>query len=129
MAKKKFEVDLYSYGEYSIWDNKSKNIPKLLAITDIIKAAAGTEFGYVLRIKKAKGKIIRYRIDHPPFKDKNGQVEPPFSGEVRITSNDYHFFLGDSVWEPIETKLGNWTLTSYIDEALLMQKTLRLVSR
>jgi hypothetical protein len=99
MAKKKFDVELYSYGEYAEWDRKSKAIPKLLHISNTIQATTGTEFGYVLRIKKAKGKRIDFRIDHPPFKDETGKVMPPFTGEVFINSNDYWFFLGDCVWE------------------------------
>ena len=88
MAKKKFEVEIYSYGKYAEWDRKSKSIPKLLDIADVIKAETGTEFGYVLKIRKAKGKRIDFCIDHPPFKDEQGKIMPPFTGQVFINSND-----------------------------------------
>jgi hypothetical protein len=71
----------------------------------VIKSDIGTEFGYVLHINKAKGKRIDFRIDHPPFKGEDGKVRPPFTGQVFINSNQYEFFLGDCVWEPLEDKL------------------------
>lgn len=126
MAKKKIEVDLYSYGEYSQWDRASRSIPKLLDITEIIEAEEGTEFGYVLRIKKAKGKRIDFRIDHPPFRDGEGKVEPSFTGQVFINSNDYKFFLGDCIWTPIEDKMGRWTMTTKIDGEIVAKKSILL---
>ncbi|MFA9390578.1 MAG: DUF3859 domain-containing protein [Prolixibacteraceae bacterium] len=129
MAKKIVDVELYSYGEYSKWDRSSKAIPKLRAITDTIEAEEGTEFGYVLRIKKAKGKRIDFRIDHPPFKDDSGKVMPPFTGQVIINSNDYQFFLGDCIWAPVEDKTGNWTMTTKIDHEIVAAKILRLIPK
>lgn len=126
MAKKKFDVEMYSYGEYTAWDRNSKSIPKLLDITHEIEAEEGTEFGYVLRIKKAKGKRIDYRIDHPAFKDESGKVMPPFTGQVIINSNSYEFFLGDCIWAPIDDKMGNWTMTTKIDGEIVAQKTIRM---
>jgi hypothetical protein len=127
MPKRKIEVELYSYGEYDRWDRESREIPKLLDITDVIKAEIGTEFGYVLHIRKAKGKRIDFRIDHPPFKDEDGKVRPPFTGQVFINSNQYEFFLGDCVWEPLEDKLGIWTMTTQIDGEIVAQKSIRLI--
>ena len=88
MAKKKIEVNLYSYGEYAKWDRESKSIPKLLDITQTIEAVEGTEFGYVLKIKGAKGHRIDFQIDHPPFKDSEGNIEPSFTGQIIINSNE-----------------------------------------
>lgn len=129
MAKKKFDVELYSYGEYAAWDRQSKAIPKLLDINNTIKAQTGTEFGYVLRIKKAKGKRIDFRIDHPPFTDETGKIMPPFTGEVIINSNDYWFFLGDCVWEPPHDKMGKWTMTTKIDGEVVAQKSLLIEAK
>ena len=126
MANKKFEVEMYSYGEYAEWDRTSKSIPRLLAITSNIEAIEGTEFGYVLRIKKAKGKRIDYQIDHPAFKDESGKVTPSFTGQVIINSNNYEFFLGDCIWAPIDDKMGKWTMTAKIDGEIVAQKSLRL---
>lgn len=127
MPKRKFEVELYSYGEYERWDKESRDIPRLLDITDVIEADIGTEFGYVLHIKKAKGKRIDFCIDHPPFKDETSKVRPPFTGEVFINSNQYEFFLGDYVWEPLEDKLGIWTMTTKIEGEVVAKKSIRLI--
>ncbi|HKK82031.1 MAG TPA: DUF3859 domain-containing protein [Prolixibacteraceae bacterium] len=129
MPKRKIEIELYSYGEYQPWDRESRDIPKLLDITDVVEADIGTEFGYVLHIKKAKGKRIDFRIDHPPFKDEEGKVRPPFTGQVFINSNQYEFFLGDCVWEPLDDKLGVWTMTTKIEGEIVAKKSLRLIKK
>jgi len=129
MVKKKIDIELYSYGEYSRWDRESREIPKLINIADTISAEIGTEFGYVLKIKRGKGEMLTFQIDHPPFTDEEGNIRPPFTGEQYIQSNDYEFFLGDCIWEPIEDKLGKWTMTTYLNGKLVAQKTLNLVHK
>jgi hypothetical protein len=129
MAKRKIDIELYSYGEYSRWDRASREIPKLINITETIPAEIGTEFGYVLKIKRGKGEKLTFRIDHPPFKDEQGQVRPPFDGEQYIQSNDFEFFLGDCIWEPLEDKLGKWTMTTYLNGKIVAEKTLKLVAK
>lgn len=129
MAKKKVEVELYSYGEYAEWDRGSKEIPKLVNITEEIEAEVGTEFGYVLRIKKAKGKRIDFRIDHPPFRGDDGKVMAPFTGQVFVNSNYYEFFLGDCIWAPATDKMGTWTMTTKIDGEIVATKSLRLKAK
>ncbi|MDA3929967.1 MAG: DUF3859 domain-containing protein [Prolixibacteraceae bacterium] len=129
MAKKKIEVELYSYGEYSQWDRESSSIPKLINITNEIESELGTEFGYVLRIKKAKGKRNDFRIDHPAFKGEDGKVMDSFTGQVIINSNNYEFFLGDCIWAPLDDKLGVWTMTSKIDGEIIAVKSLLLKSK
>jgi len=126
MAKKKISWELYSYGEYSKWERTSKKLPKLLKITTEVPITPDTEFGYLIKIKGAKGKVIEYRIDHPPFKNKTGEIEPAFEGEYFINSNDYEFFLGDTVWEPYNDKQGEWTLSTWMDGQLMAEKTLTL---
>ena len=129
MAKRKVETEIYSYGEYAEWDRESKSIPRLVAITEKVEATIGTEFGYVLRIRYGKGKKLVFRIDHPSFQDGEGKVTPPFTGEQYIRSNDYEFFLGDCIWEPLEDKLGKWTMTTWLDGKIAAQKTLLLVKK
>lgn len=129
MAKKKIDVEMYSYGEYAEWDRENKAIPKLVDITNEIEAGVGTEFGYVLRIKKAKGKRIDFRIEHPAFKGDDGKVMPPFTGQIMINSNNYEFFLGDCVWEPADDKMGVWTMITKIDGEIVAQKSLLLKSK
>jgi len=129
LSKKKFDITLYTYGEYSTWDRESKALPKILNITDTIEADIGTEFGYVLKIKKAKGCKIDFRIIHPPFNDENGEPMDDFTGEVYINSNDYEFFLGDCIWEPLDDKLGSWRLITELEGKVIADKTLYLVRK
>ncbi len=62
MAKRSVVVDMTSYGIYSTWDSKSKDLPKIQEFTTIVDAEIDVEFGYILNIKKAKGEKIRYCI-------------------------------------------------------------------
>lgn len=126
MAKKSVVTELYSYGIYSHWDQTSAKIPKLLEITTRIPCRESIEFGYVVLIKGAKGQTINYRIDHPPFLNSNGDVTPPFEGTHYISSNDYQFFLGDTVWKPIEDKAGEWTITTWLNDKVIATKVLYL---
>jgi hypothetical protein len=124
MAKKRIETELFSYGIYTHWDRTSKQLPKLLKITNEIPLTLDIEFGYIIKIKGAKGKRIQFTIDHPPFLAEDGKVAPPFTGEYFIRSNDYDFFLGDTIWEPIHDKKGEWKLTTWLDGKILIQKLL-----
>jgi hypothetical protein len=126
VAKKKISWELYSYGEYSRWERTSKKLPKLLKITDSILIQPDIEFGYVIKIKGAKGKVVEYCIDHPPFKNKEGKTEPSFKGQYFVNSNDYEFFLGDTVWEPYDDKAGEWILTTKMDGKVIAQKSITL---
>lgn len=110
MPKKRPKVELYSYGIYSQWNRSSRELPKLKRITTHIPVTPDVEFGYVLKIKGGKGEILEYEIIHPPFMDKHGHPAPPFTGQVLITSNDWEFFLGDTVWEPYTDKAGEWIM-------------------
>lgn len=126
MAKRRPDFKLYSFGEYSKWDKNSKEIPKILNITNEIEAEAGTEFGYVLEIKHAKGETITFKIEHPPFKDEQGNLMPPFTGEQFIGVNNYTFYLGDCIWEPVADKLGTWELSTFHKGKLVAHKIFRL---
>ncbi len=124
MSKKKINSELYSYGIYSCWERGSKSLPKLQKITTEIPLKLDVEFGYVVKIKGAKGKRIQFEIDHPPFTDEHDNIAPPFTGEYFVSSNDYEFFLGDTIWEPIHDKKGEWKLTTWLDEKILFKKSL-----
>ncbi len=126
MAKRKPEVELYSYGVYSKWERESRDIPKLLEITDTIPCELDIEFGYVLRIKKAKGAKLNLEIHHPPIKDEKGNLMPVFRGELVVNSNNYEYFQGDTVWEPIEEKAGKWTLVTFLDNKEVARKSFYL---
>ncbi|RIH63315.1 DUF3859 domain-containing protein [Mariniphaga sediminis] len=127
--KRKYEFKMISYGEYSKWDRESKDIPRIQDFTTKIEAEIGTEFGYVLHIKKAKAETITFKIEHPPFKNEKGEVAPPFEGEQFISTNDYRFYLGDCVWGPLEDKLGKWELTTYHKGKVVASKIFELVKK
>lgn len=116
MAKKKIDLKIKSYGIYTQWDRSSKELPKLKKVTAEIPAELDVEFGYILHIKGAKGTLIEFEIKHPDFIDvKTGSVAPTFVGEHYVNSNDWLFFLGDTIWEPIEDKKGIWEIRTFID--------------
>lgn len=129
MKKKKPVFKLYSYGEYTKWNRESKAIPKVLRFATEIEAEIGTEFGYVLHIKQGKGETVTFKIDHPPFTDDNRKLRPPFTGEQFIRTNDFEFYLGDCIWEPLEDKLGNWELTTYYNGIVVANKVFKLVAK
>ncbi|MFC2124593.1 DUF3859 domain-containing protein [Bacteroidota bacterium] len=120
------QVEIISYGHYTRWDRESKDLPDLLELTDTITAELDVEFGMIVEIWQAKGRFIQFRIDHPPFSDNEGSVEPSFEGEYQIKANPYRFFLGDTIWEPVEDKIGDWTMSIFMDGELLASKTIRL---
>lgn len=127
MARKNPEVTLHSHGLYDGWDRESKELPNLVKITTEIETALGIEFGYVLRIRNARNSKIVFCIEHPPFKDSSGQPAAPFTGELYVKTNDFRFFLGDTVWEPVEDKRGEWRLITWLDGEKVADKTLCLV--
>ena len=127
MARKSPEVEIHSYGLYDGWNRESKELPNLVAITNEITAELDVEFGYILRIRNARNCKITYRIDHPSFKDSSGNAAPPFDGELYVKTNDYRFFLGDTIWNPVEDKRGEWRLITWLDNKRVADKTLLLV--
>ena len=123
MGKKKPVIKIESYGRYSQWDRGSKDIPHILEFTEEIKAEEGNEFGMVLYIKGGKGIRLDYCIKHPPFTDKDGNVEPDFVGEYYVNSNDHKFYIGDCIWLPITDKTGKWVITVELEGSLVAQKS------
>ncbi len=126
MPSKKADIELYSYGIYEPWNRSSKEIPKLKTITTRIPVVPEVEFGYVLKIKKAKGSLISFMIHHPPFLNENGEPSPSFTGEEYINSNDWSFYLGDTVWPPYEDKAGEWELITCLDGKEIARKSFTL---
>lgn len=127
MARKKPEVEIHSYGLYDCWDRDSKELPNLIKITAEIEAILDVEFGYILHIRNGRNGKITFRIDHPPFKDTSGGIAPSFTGELYVKTNDFRFFLGDTVWAPVEDKRGAWRLMTWLDGELVADKTLQLI--
>ncbi|NCD35089.1 MAG: DUF3859 domain-containing protein [Spartobacteria bacterium] len=123
MAKPKTTCRMLHYGIYDHWDKTSKDLPHIKKISTIIPARLDIEFGYVLNIKKARGKKLHYCIEHPPFTDENNAIRPPFTGDLYVRDNDWDFFLGDTIWDPVSDKIGTWRLTTTIDGILVADQS------
>lgn len=126
-SKKKFEVIIESYGLYTKWRSSSRELPKIIEFTNIIRAYAGNEFGMILRIKKGKGVKLDYYVRRPVLKDGSDIVENDFTGKHIIRSNNYKFFVGDCIDHPVEDKIGKWIISIYSEGILLAEKTFSVV--
>jgi hypothetical protein len=122
MAKSKPIIKILSFGIYNQWNSKEKILPKIQQFTTKIEASLDIEFGFIINIKKAKGEKVQYCIYHPDIPDNNGNPLAPFDGEVFITSNDWDFYLGDTIWLPIENKLGIWRMTIELKGKIIAEK-------
>ncbi len=127
MAKKKVEVKIDSYGIYTRWDRSSKSLPKIVKHTKEIPCELDIEFGYTLLVRGAKGRTISFVMKHPPFCDDYGNVRGDFVGEMIVNSNEWYFFLGDTIWLPLEDKCGVWELISYLDDKEIARMKFNIV--
>lgn len=50
----------------------------------------------------------------------------PFDGEEYVGSNDWDFYLGDTIWAPIENKLGIWRMTIELGGKVIAEKRFEL---
>lgn len=116
-----------TWGIYTQWDSDSKSLPGIVEVTTNIPAEVDIEFGFIVSIKGAKNQQLHYCIDHPGILDMEGNRRDPFTGTVYIKSNDWNFFLGDTIWLPIEDKLGEWRLSLELDGTVIAEKTFDVV--
>ena len=122
MAKQKPEISMSSYGIYTQWQADSKHLPKVVKFTHDIPAELDIEFGFIVNIKRAKNQKLYYSIEHPSIPDTAGNIMPPFDGTVYIKNNNWDFFLGDTIWAPIENKVGNWRLYLTLNNQIIAEK-------
>ncbi len=127
MAKRKPEFKIQSYGVYTHWAADSKELPHIQEFTTDVLAFVGVEFGFIVHAKGAKNQKLHYCIEHPGIKDDQGRRRPPFEGDVYVQSNDWNFYLGDTIWEPIQDKLGPWHMSLTLEGQPIAQKTFTLV--
>lgn len=123
MSKLKSKFSIVSYGIYDTWDEKSKLLPIIKDFTTQIPAQIDIEFGFILHVLKGKGLRLDYSIFHPNIVDKNGEVMPPFTGEVYVRNNDWEFYLGDTIWAPIDDKTGDWRMVIELKGNVIAEKT------
>ncbi len=126
MSKRQPEIRIKSFGIYSKWDGDSKELPRICEFTTQIPAELDIEFGFVVNIKGAKNQPLDFCIYHPAIPDADGNIRPPFDGIVFIKTNDWNFYLGDTIWSPIEDKLGDWRMTLELDRKIIADKTFKL---
>lgn len=121
------QVRIKTWGIYSQWDKESKELPKILELTTRVEAVIDIEFGMVVNVIGAKNMPLDFCIDHPGIRDDKGKVRRPFDGTVFVKTNDWDFYLGDTIWNPIKDKLGAWRMTLEMDGELIAEKTFEVV--
>ena len=126
MAKQKPEVTMTSYGIYTKWHAESKKLPRIVKFSHEIPAELDIEFGFIVNIKRAKNLKLYYSIEHPGIPDDSGEVMSPFDGHVFVKNNNWDFFLGDTIWAPVENKIGNWRLYLKLENKIIADKTFKL---
>lgn len=126
MSKLKFDVSVIYSGIFTQWDVESNTLPRLLKSTIHIPAEIDIEFGFIAQIKKAKNQKLRYCIYHPDVPDENDIIRPPFDGELYVESNDWKFFIGDTIWAPLHNKVGNWRMTLELKGRVIAEKTFKI---
>lgn len=126
MTKRKPEIRIKSYGVYSKWDSENKQLPKIVEFTTSVSAEIDVEFGFVVNIKGAKNQKLEYCINHPGILDADGNRRAPFDGSVFIKTNDWDFYLGDTIWEPVEDKLGLWHMTLELGGNIVAEREFKI---
>ena len=112
-----------TYGIYTKWDSESKDLPQIRKVTTQVPAEINIEFGFVVHVKGAKNQELDYCIDHPGILDAAGRKRDPFDGSVYVKSNEWDFYLGDTIWDPIDDKLGRWHMWIKLKGAIVAEKT------
>ena len=128
-SKKHPKIKVESFGRYTRWNLKSKDLPKILEFTNTIRADEGNEFGMILHITGGKGSKLDYRIQHPPFSNARGDIEPDFTGTCLVSSNDYKFFIGDCIWPPVEDKVGRWIVQVIFEGNVVAEQKFEIVEQ
>jgi hypothetical protein len=123
MARRKPEIRMRTYGIYTKWESESKDLPKIRDVTTRVPAEIDIEFGFIVHVKGAKNQELFYCIDHPGILDSNGCRRDPFEGSVYVKTNDWDFYLGDTIWEPLGDKLGRWHIWIELEGAVIAEKT------
>lgn len=132
MARKRPVVQEVSYGLYERFEAEGKGLPKLRTFGTRVPAEISQEFGYIVKIKQARGLRIDFEIDHPDIPERgtepaDGRIMAPFIGEVFVRNSDFDFFLGDALWEPLDHMLGEWTLTTRLDGKVVNRRTFEVI--
>ena len=128
MKNKIYKTKITRKGLFSKWSNRCKELPRFLKYTDTIPCRVEAEFGYILEITKGKGKRVNYIVKHPNFRDEFGNIEENFSGEILVKKDSFKIYLGDTIWEPINDKIGVWRFIAKIDNEVVADESFNIVS-
>ncbi len=123
MANRKPKIRMRTYGIYDGWNASSRKLPKIREVTTRIPARVDIEFGFIINITGAKNQELDFCINHPGIRDAEGNVRAPFDGSVYVKTNDWDFYLGDTIWLPIADKLGPWEMTVDLGGQTIASKT------
>ena len=123
MVRRKIEVRMRTYGIYTKWDADSKDLPQICKVTTRVPAEINIEFGFVVHVKGAKNEELDYCIEHPGILDTAGRKRDPFDGSVYVKTNEWDFYLGDTIWDPIDDKLGRWHMWIKLKGTIVAEKT------
>ena len=52
---------------------------------------------------------------------------PPFEGEQYVKTNDWQFYLGDTIWAPVDNKVGIWRMTIELNGHIIADKSFNLL--
>lgn len=80
----------------------------------------------LLILKKPKEKSYINCIYHPDIPDNDGKVMLPFDGIEYVKDNNWDFYLGDTLWAPIENKVGDWRMTLELKGKIIADKTFKV---
>lgn len=50
----------------------------------------------------------------------------PFDGIEYVKDNNWDFYLGDTLWAPIENKVGDWRMTLELKGKIIADKTFKV---
>jgi len=126
MARLKPEFRLRTWGIYTAWDSAAKQLPTIVEVTDRIPAVVDVEFGFIVNVRKGRTAKLDFCIDHPGILDDEGHRRPPFTGSVHVKTSDWDFFLGDTIWAPIDDKLGDWHLSVCWEGRVVAERTFQI---
>lgn len=123
MAKRKPEIRIRTFGIYTKWQTDSKRLPQIVEVTTRVPAVIDIEFGFVVNVKGAKNQKLAYCINHPGILDADCNKRAPFAGVVYVKTSDWDFYLGDTIWLPLDDKMGPWRMSVQLDEDNVAEKT------
>lgn len=128
MPRRKPLITMANYGRYTTWNKTSRELPKILEYTNTVEAIEGCEFGVIVDVKDAKGKVLDFMIKHPPIKNEKGNLLPQFKGQLHVKSHNTQFFVGDGLWLPLEDKIGTWEVIISMGDKQWVSKQFNVIA-